>query len=183
VAIVVAAAWLGAGMTARLALAGDQADWRMPGHPARPPARHAYLIMNPKSGGGKAGKLDLVRKAEDLGAEVFLIGGPEPADVAKVARQAVDRAPTCSASRAATARRRWRPASPNPGVCKRRLPMAPGGPQSTKAPSAPGLATACALLPRPGLRTANTQMAAVTVGEGRRMPRPGWIAPDDVIYG
>jgi len=40
VAVVAAAAWLGAGVTARLALAGDVADWRMPEHPAQPPARH-----------------------------------------------------------------------------------------------------------------------------------------------
>ncbi len=45
---------------------------------AQSPARQPYLIMNPKSGGGKVGKFDLKRKAEDLGAEVFLIGGSEP---------------------------------------------------------------------------------------------------------
>ena len=89
VAIVSAAAWLLASITARVALARDPADWRMPEHPAEPPARHPYLIMNPKSGGGKVEKFDLKRKAEDLGAEVFLIGGPEPVDVAKVARVAV----------------------------------------------------------------------------------------------
>jgi len=89
VSIVAAAAWLLASATARLALAGDRPDWRMPEHPAQPPARHPYLIMNPKSGGGKVEKFDLKRKAEDLGAQVFLIGGPEPVDVAEVARQAV----------------------------------------------------------------------------------------------
>ena len=89
VAIVSAAAWLLASMTARVALARDPMDWRMPEHPAEPPARHPYLIMNPKSGGGKVEKFDLRRKAEDLGAEVFLIGGPEPVDVAQVAREAV----------------------------------------------------------------------------------------------
>jgi diacylglycerol kinase family enzyme len=89
VAVVAAAAWLGAGMTARLALAGGQPDWRMPQYPAQPPARHPYLIMNPRSGGGKVEKFDLKRKAEALGAEVFLIGGPEPVDVAEVARRAV----------------------------------------------------------------------------------------------
>jgi diacylglycerol kinase family enzyme len=89
VAVVAAAAWLLAGLAARAALAGEVTDWRMPEHPARPPARHPYLIMNPKSGGGKVGKFDLKRKAEDLGAEVFLIGGPGPVDVARVARQAV----------------------------------------------------------------------------------------------
>ena len=89
VAIVAAAAWLLAGATARLALAGDLPDWRMPEHPATPPARHPYLIMNPRSGGGKVEKFDLKRKAEALGAEVFLFGGAEPVDVAEVARQAV----------------------------------------------------------------------------------------------
>src|SRR5215831_9870383 len=43
VAIVSAAAWLLATITARLALTGDHEDWRMPEHPARPPARHPYL--------------------------------------------------------------------------------------------------------------------------------------------
>jgi diacylglycerol kinase family enzyme len=91
VAIVSAAVWLLASITARVALARDQTDWRMPEHPAEPPARHPYMIMNPKSGGGKVEKFDLKRKAEDLGAEVFLIGGPEPVDVAQVAREAVVR--------------------------------------------------------------------------------------------
>jgi diacylglycerol kinase family enzyme len=90
IAVLSAAVWLLASMTARLALAGNQADWRMPERPAQPPARHPYLIMNPKSGGGKVEKFDLQRKAEELGAEVFLIGGPEPVDVAEVARDAVD---------------------------------------------------------------------------------------------
>jgi diacylglycerol kinase family enzyme len=89
VAVVAAAIWLLASMTARLALVRDHPDWRMPEHPAEPPARHPYLIMNPKSGGGKVEKFDLKRKAEEIGAEVFLIDGSEPVDVAKVARDAV----------------------------------------------------------------------------------------------
>ena len=89
VAILSAVVWLLASLTARRALTGDQPDWRMPEHPARPPARHPYLIMNPKSGGGKVEKFDLKRKAEALGAEVFLFGGSGPVDVADVARQAV----------------------------------------------------------------------------------------------
>ena len=89
VAVVAAAIWLLASMTARLALVRDHPDWRMPEHPAEPPARHPYLIMNPKSGGGKVEKFDLKRKAEELGAEVFLIDGSEPVDVAEVAREAV----------------------------------------------------------------------------------------------
>ena len=89
VAIAAAAAWLLAGMTGRLALTGDQEDARMPEHPAQPSARHPYLIMNPKSGDGKVGKFDLKRRAEALGAEVFLLGGPELVDVAAVARAAI----------------------------------------------------------------------------------------------
>ena len=92
IAILAAAVWLLAGVTARLALAGDRSpDWRMPEYPAQPPAAHPFLIMNPKSGGGKVGKFDLKRKAEGLGAEVFLMDGPEEVDVAAVARDAVAR--------------------------------------------------------------------------------------------
>ena len=89
IAVLAAAIWLLASMTARLALAGNPADLRMPEHPAQPPARHPYLIMNPKSGGGKVGKFDLKRKAERLGAEVLLIDGPGPVDVAQAALKAV----------------------------------------------------------------------------------------------
>jgi diacylglycerol kinase family enzyme len=91
VAIASAAAWLLAGVTARSALAGEVADWRMPEDRDVPPAAHPFVIMNPRSGGGKVGKFDLQRKAEALGAEVFLMSGPEPVDVAAVARQAVAR--------------------------------------------------------------------------------------------
>jgi diacylglycerol kinase family enzyme len=89
VAAASAAAWLLSGLSARSALTGERTDWRMPEYPAQPRASHAYLIMNPKSGGGKVEKFDLKRKAEELGADVFLIGGSEPVDVAEVARTAV----------------------------------------------------------------------------------------------
>jgi diacylglycerol kinase family enzyme len=91
VAIVSAGVWLLAGITARRALTDGRKDWRMPEYPAEPPPRHPYLIMNRKSGGGKVERFDLKRKAEALGAEVFLFGGSEPVDVAEVARQAVAR--------------------------------------------------------------------------------------------
>jgi len=92
VAILAVAIWVLAGVTARLALAGDRStDWRMPEYPAQPPATHPFFIMNPRSGGGKVGKFDLKRKAESLGAEVFLMEGPEEVDVAAVARDAVAR--------------------------------------------------------------------------------------------
>jgi diacylglycerol kinase family enzyme len=89
VALVAAAGWLLAGTTARSALARDRGEWRMPEYPVRRLARHPFLIMNPKSGGGKVREFDLQRKAEALGAEVFLLSGPEPVDVAEVARTAV----------------------------------------------------------------------------------------------
>ncbi len=91
VAIVSAAAWLLAGTAARWALAAGRPDWRMPEHPAVPAATHPFVIMNPKSGGGKVGRFGLRRKAEELGAEVFLMDGPGPVDVAAVARDAVVR--------------------------------------------------------------------------------------------
>ena len=54
-----------------------------------PPPKRAFLIMNPKSGGGKVAKFDLKEKAEALGATVVLLEGPGEVDVAALARQAV----------------------------------------------------------------------------------------------
>ncbi|WP_342660326.1 lipid kinase YegS [Rhodococcus ruber] len=62
----------------------------MPEYPA-PPVHRPFLVMNPRSGGGKVVKFDLQRKAEELGAEVALLAGPGPVDVEALARQAVDR--------------------------------------------------------------------------------------------
>jgi diacylglycerol kinase family enzyme len=91
VAAVSAAGWLLAGLAARAALAPDRADWAMPEMPAEPLATRPFLIMNPHSGGGKVGKFDLKRKAERLGAEVFLMDGPGHVDVTAEARMAVAR--------------------------------------------------------------------------------------------
>jgi diacylglycerol kinase family enzyme len=88
-ALLAAACWLLAATTARQALAGDIGDWRMPEYPVRRQARRPFVIMNPKSGGGKVVRFDLKRRAEELGAEVFLLDGPGPVDVAAVARAAV----------------------------------------------------------------------------------------------
>nr|WP_221333773.1 diacylglycerol kinase family protein [Nocardia transvalensis] len=68
----------------------DPAAGGMPEHVTPPPAR-PFLIMNPRSGGGKVERFDLRRKALDLGAEVLLVEGPEPVDVVAVARDAVAR--------------------------------------------------------------------------------------------
>jgi diacylglycerol kinase family enzyme len=54
-----------------------------------PPPRRPYLIMNPRSGGGKVVRFGLKDKAEALGAEVALLEGPGPVDVGALARQAV----------------------------------------------------------------------------------------------
>jgi diacylglycerol kinase family enzyme len=91
VALVAAAGWLLAGVTARWALAAGQSDWRMPEHAVAQPARQPFVIMNPRSGDGKVVRFDLQRRAEELGAEVFLMSGPQHVDVAEVARAAVAR--------------------------------------------------------------------------------------------
>jgi diacylglycerol kinase family enzyme len=89
VAAASAAAWVLAGVAARAALAPDPAAWAMPAFPVRSPAVQPFLIMNPRSGGGKVGRFGLKEKAERLGAEVFLMDGPGEIDVAAVARRAV----------------------------------------------------------------------------------------------
>ena len=89
VAIVSAAAWLLASAAARAALVASIGDWRMPEHRVDRPARRPFLIMNPRSGGGKVARFDLKRKAEELGAEVFLLDGPGPISVEAVAEEAV----------------------------------------------------------------------------------------------
>jgi diacylglycerol kinase family enzyme len=53
------------------------------------PPRQPFLIMNPRSGGGKVGTFDLRSRAERLGAEVALLDGPGTVDVAELARTAV----------------------------------------------------------------------------------------------
>jgi diacylglycerol kinase family enzyme len=50
---------------------------------------HAFLIMNPRSGGGKVGKFGLKERAEAHGAEVALIDGPGITDIAALAERAV----------------------------------------------------------------------------------------------
>jgi diacylglycerol kinase family enzyme len=63
----------------------------LPPPSAATPAQHPFLIMNPRSGGGKVERFHLAEGAADLGAEVALLDGPEYQDVAELARHAVDR--------------------------------------------------------------------------------------------
>jgi diacylglycerol kinase family enzyme len=88
VAVVSVALMLLAAAAARRALAPPPDATSMPVREVPPPKR-AFLIMNPKSGGGKVAKYDLKKKAEALGAQVALLEGPGEVDVAALARQAV----------------------------------------------------------------------------------------------
>ncbi|MFD8228167.1 diacylglycerol/lipid kinase family protein [Streptomyces massasporeus] len=49
--------------------------------------RHPWVLMNPRSGGGKVGRFDLVDKARAAGCHVTLLDGTQ--DVTELARQAV----------------------------------------------------------------------------------------------
>ncbi len=84
---VLAAAALAAG---RAALAGAARPAGPGEHPAAA-QRQPFVIMNPRSGGGKVAKFGLAGQAAGLGAEVALLEGPGTVDVAALARQAADR--------------------------------------------------------------------------------------------
>jgi diacylglycerol kinase family enzyme len=82
------ALWWAAGAAGRAALAPTgHAD--SPALPAAPRSRRPFLIMNPRSGGGKVARFDLERKASALGADVALLGGPDTGDVRELARKAI----------------------------------------------------------------------------------------------
>jgi diacylglycerol kinase family enzyme len=88
VAVVAVALMVCAAAAARAALRAEVQDAAMPAVPAARP-RHPFVIMNPRSGGGKVTKFGLQEKAEKLGAQVALLQGPGIVDVAALARQAV----------------------------------------------------------------------------------------------
>ncbi|MFD9455691.1 diacylglycerol/lipid kinase family protein [Streptomyces sp. NPDC059985] len=70
------------------ALAEDTAS-SMPERPAVR-AKRPFLIMNPRSGGGKVGKFRLAERAGALGAEVVVLDPTRRQDVAELARRAVE---------------------------------------------------------------------------------------------
>ena len=89
---VVLAVLLAAGLalvTGRAALQVGGDEVAMPEYDA-PPPRHPFIVMNPRSGGGKVTRFDLTDKAEALGAEVVLLEESD-VDVAALARGAVER--------------------------------------------------------------------------------------------
>ncbi len=70
------------------ALGKDTQRARAPGVRTAPPQR-PFLIMNPRSGGGKVGRFRLQERAEELGAEVHLLDTAHHEDVVALARSAV----------------------------------------------------------------------------------------------
>jgi diacylglycerol kinase family enzyme len=96
--IILAAALAAAGLLAgrRALLAGltpgggALAGTGAPPEVAAAPPRRPFLIMNPRSGGGKVARFGLAAGAEDRGAEVALLEGPGHVDVGALARGAVD---------------------------------------------------------------------------------------------
>jgi len=87
VALVSLGLLIAGGALARAALRRDDNQW-MPTTPARP-AKRPFIVMNPRSGGGKVVRFDLKNKAEALGAKVTLLDGPGYVDVAGLVRDAV----------------------------------------------------------------------------------------------
>ena len=85
-----AAGLLAAAVTAgRTALRPDRSEWTMPVTEA-PAARRPFLVMNPRSGGGKVVRFGLQERAEALGAEVALLDHAGT-DVQQLARDALAR--------------------------------------------------------------------------------------------
>jgi diacylglycerol kinase family enzyme len=85
---VVAVVLLGAAvLTARTALRPDRATWVLPVVDA-PAARRPFVVMNPRSGGGKVARFHLQQRAEALGAQVALLDKPHT-DVQQLARDAL----------------------------------------------------------------------------------------------
>ncbi|WP_263657335.1 diacylglycerol/lipid kinase family protein [Nonomuraea gerenzanensis] len=79
-----------AAVTGRVAMAMGVSPARFRGR-AVPAPKRPYLIMNPRSGGGKVDRFGLVAKAGVLGAEVQVLDPDRPQDVAQLARDAVAR--------------------------------------------------------------------------------------------
>jgi diacylglycerol kinase family enzyme len=85
-----AAALLVAGnVAAQVALRPGRSAWSLPVTDV-PPPRHPFLVMNPRSGGGKVTRFRLRERAEELGAEVALLDQPGT-DVQQMARDALAR--------------------------------------------------------------------------------------------
>src|SRR3954468_22624749 len=89
VAVVAMALLAGAVLAARTALRPDRSTWELPVVDAVDP-RRPFVVMNPRSGGGKVARFGLQHRAEALGAEVALLDRPHT-DVQQLAREALAR--------------------------------------------------------------------------------------------
>ncbi|HET6394590.1 MAG TPA: diacylglycerol kinase family protein [Blastococcus sp.] len=74
-------------LAARTALRPERSAWDLPVADV-PPARRPFLVMNPRSGGGKVSRFALQQRAEALGAQVTLLDRPHT-DVQQLAREAL----------------------------------------------------------------------------------------------
>ncbi|MEU2900578.1 diacylglycerol/lipid kinase family protein [Streptomyces sp. NPDC001273] len=85
------ALWVLAVFCGRVALAGavDGSRGQSSERPVASP-RRPYLIMNPRSGGGKVGRFRLQDRARALGAEVAVLDVTHQQDVTALARRAAD---------------------------------------------------------------------------------------------
>ncbi|MEV0375302.1 diacylglycerol kinase family protein [Streptomyces sp. NPDC050636] len=88
VAIVTVLLWAVAVSAGGAALGVDIQPARTPEFRIAAP-RRPFLIMNPRSGGGKVGRFGLKEKAEALGSDVLLLDAAHPQDVVQLARRAV----------------------------------------------------------------------------------------------
>jgi diacylglycerol kinase family enzyme len=86
--VLICAGLLVASLAAARAALRPPAPTRPVERPAPAPTR-PFVIMNPRSGGGKVDRLGLRDRAEALGAEVALLEGPGIVDVTELARRAV----------------------------------------------------------------------------------------------
>jgi diacylglycerol kinase family enzyme len=87
---VLAAGLLAVGIAAaHAALRPDRSEWVLTTADA-PPPHQPFLVMNPRSGGGKVARFRLRERAEELGAEVALLDRPGT-DVQQLARDALAR--------------------------------------------------------------------------------------------
>ncbi|MFM9372590.1 diacylglycerol/lipid kinase family protein [Streptomyces sp. Da 82-17] len=87
-ALVLVLCWAAALACARAALVRSRPRRRRRIVRAARPER-PVIVMNPRSGGGKVGRFELVARAEELGARVILLDPDEPADITVLAREAV----------------------------------------------------------------------------------------------
>ncbi|MFF5518362.1 diacylglycerol/lipid kinase family protein [Streptomyces coeruleorubidus] len=81
--------WLLAVTAARTALGSRHTPSEQPEHAVTQAPRTPWILMNPRSGGGKVGRFHLVEKARTAGCRVALLDADQHQDVTELARQAV----------------------------------------------------------------------------------------------